>query len=71
MDDICVHCKKSIKDNDTMFAGDPTITQHYDCWRAAGGHTSFDDWEENKRKLRESVGKIQTSLDRIRKFLGK
>lgn len=70
MVDTCIHCKKPILENEGRFARDePDVFQHYDCWRAAGGRTMFDDMEDIKRGLAESEKKFKDGLAKLRRRL--
>lgn len=65
MTDICIHCKKPILEDEECFCGDPDKDQHYDCWRAAGGRTRFDDTDDMKK----TFDRFKKNLDDLRNKL--
>jgi len=66
MTDICIHCKKPILEDEECFCGDPDKDQHYDCWRAAGGRTRYDDIQDTRKKLTELDKSMHNNLNLLR-----
>lgn len=68
MADTCKHCGLEIKPHEPRFARDEWKGdfQHYDCWRAAGGRTSFDDAQDMKKKFDEFQKKLDDLRSRLR-----
>ena len=64
--DICPHCKKPVLDGEARFTDNPNVEQHYDCWRAAGGRTAFDDLEDRKKKLTALGKDVQDTISKLR-----